>query len=841
MLQRFPLLIVCALFLCAFPAWAAEDDETYSLVQVSAPTAQAGLRLQHMGLDIVEAAPDGTLTLIARKGDLSTLSAETIKHEILIPDLESHLAQRLLDDPAVNNRDWPDGSMGGYFTNNEIEDELDVWAAQYPNLITPRMSIGTTVEGRDIWAVKISDNPGIDEDEPEICYDSLIHPREVMSLMTVLYYMKNLLEGYGSDPELTYLVDNREMWFIPVHNPDGHVYNETTNPGGGGMWRKNRRHNGGGIYGVDLARNYDFKWGYDNIGSSPDPNAIAYRGPSPFSEPEAVAVSDFILSRPIVTGWNTHTFTNVYICPFSYDNVLPYGDDWPLYQEYLIDIAIENGYPGGPSPYTLGYYANGTPLDWQYAEAGVFCLAPEIGTWDDFFWPPKSRIIPLAEESFLAISYWSWIAGSFVRLDDHTLSDTNKDGYYHPGEPVDVILDLRNKGFDGTATDVVATISSANPYIKIIKDTHNFGAIPGVANADNSSSPLKIKLDSKTPYGERIDLDVAMSFDGYTMIQTVSLVCGVPDMILALDMETNPGWTVGDTGDNATTGIWERANPIGTIFGVLPVQPEDDHTEAPGTRCFVTGNGSSSYDGDDVDDGKTTLKTSVFDLSGAENEGARISFWRWYADLGAFHSNNDLFVVDISNNGGGTWVNVEILDHTKNYWHEKSFKVSDFITPTDQMMMRFVARDEPDDSLCEACIDDFEIKTFDPFVDLALLGTPAIGSTVNIAIDAPSDSGLGYFMAASTITYPVIPIGERKFPLGWDFLLAPLSIKPGNGVFNDFIGYLNGAGYSADPEFKIPHMPVLIGVDIFFAAATLDAGYPDGIKNISAPLAVTVE
>ena len=92
----------------------------------------------------------------------------------------------------------------------------------------------------------------------------------------------------------------------------------------------------------------------------------------------------------------------MYICPFCYDNVLPYGNDWPLFQEYLKDISAENGYPGGPSPYTLGYFANGTPLDWQYAEQGVICLAPEIGTYEDFFWPPKSRIVPLAEENLLA-------------------------------------------------------------------------------------------------------------------------------------------------------------------------------------------------------------------------------------------------------------------------------------------------------------------------------------------------------------------------------------------------------------------------------------------------------
>lgn len=834
-----PVLLVVSFILIIVPIQAGTIDEVYHLVCVDASSGEIRSKLLQLNLDILEIGSNGTMTLCALEPDLGLLDQAGIEYEILIRDLELQLAERLWADPKVGGKDWPDGSMGGYYTNSEIETMLDDWAVQYPNIITPKMSIGTSIEGRDIWAVKISDNPNIDEDEPEISYDTLIHPREMMGLMTALWYVKHLLEGYGTDPEMTHLVNNREIWFIPVHNPDAHIYNQQTNPTGGGMWRKNRRHNGGGVYGVDLARNYGFKWGYDNIGSSPDPTKISYRGTVPFSEPEAQAVRDFILSRPIVTSWNTHTFTNVYICPFAYDDVLPYGNDWPLYQEYLRDIAIENGYPGGPSPDTLGYYANGCPLDWQYGEAGVLCLAPEIGTWDDFFWPPKSRIVPLAEENFLAISYWSWIAGSFVALHEHVFDDAYPDGFYHPGETVELILTLRNKGQAGTATDVTATISTTDPYVTILNDTYNFGVMNSVTNVDNANHPMKFRVDSKTPYGEVLEIDVAITFDGYTKTETLSLVCGVPHILHTTDMEAHPGWTVGDTGDNATSGIWERNNPVGTAYGTLQVQPEDDHTPAPGTMCYVTGNGSMDPDGDDVDNGKTTLKTAVFDLAGEDD--ALISYWRWYADLGPFFSNNDLFVVDISNDAGATWVNLETLDHTINYWQEATFRVSDFLTPTNLMMLRFIARDEPDDSYCEACIDDFTVKTYSLPLALSLIGTPAIGSTVNIEIDSPKDAGLGYFMAASILTFPVFPVGDRAFPLGYDFLLTPLSITPGNGIFNNFVGYLDGAGYSAAPEFVIPYKPILVGRDIFFAAATIDAAYPEGIKHISAPLHITVQ
>ena len=129
----------------------------------------------------------------------------------------------------------------------------------YPNLITAKDSIGASVQGRTIWAVKISDNPDVDEDEPEIFYNSLIHANEVAGMMSVIYFMYYLLENYGSDAEVTYLVNNREFYFIPVINPDGNTYNQQISPNGGGMWRKNLRdNNNDGLQneydGVDLAK-----------------------------------------------------------------------------------------------------------------------------------------------------------------------------------------------------------------------------------------------------------------------------------------------------------------------------------------------------------------------------------------------------------------------------------------------------------------------------------------------------------------------------------------------------------------------------------------------------------
>ncbi|MHC4942797.1 MAG: M14 family zinc carboxypeptidase [Planctomycetota bacterium] len=825
-MERLCLAALLALLSFTPFAFAVEDIEIFHLIEVKSATARDFLAVQAMGMEILRVNPEtGDFEVVAPDSRLGDLVRAGIIFEMRIEDMASFYADRLAQAAPPEVRAFPDGSMGGHYTNSEVIGLLDDWAVQYPHLISPKQSIGQTIEGRDIWAVKVSDNPTLDEDEPEVLFESLIHCREPQGMMTLIYYMIRMLEDYGVDEELTYLVDNREIWFVPVLNPDGYLYNEQTYPGGGGMWRKNRRNNGGGTYGVDLNRNWAYMWGYDNIGSSPYPGDETYRGTGPFSEPETQAISDFLLSRPITTHWDTHCYGNYYLCPFGYDNVLPYGQDWDIYQEYLADISAVNGYAAGPVPGTLGYYVNGGSIDWIYQELGAFSIAPELGSTG--FWPSKSEILPLAIENLMPLTYWTWVGGSYVQLNSFSLDDDNGDGNIHPGEPAEITIFLRNKGVSATLTDVVASISTTNPHVTIQNGYHNFGSVAGYTEVDNGNDPFAIEVDSWISYGETITFDVDITFDDFMLTQQVHLTCGVPVIFIADDFETNLGWTVQNT--NVQTGEWERADPAGTS-----AQPEDDHTPT-GTMCYVTGKLGGSSGNDDLDGGPTRLITPLMDLSSGN---AEVSYWCWF-----YHSDygtQQPLAVEISNDNGGTWKKVEDITH-KPQWTQHSFNVADFVTPTSEVLIRFSATDNPNDDVVEALIDDFEVKTFNPPVQLTLVGTPAIGSTVNVEIDAPSDPDLGYFMAASTITYPVLPIGDRYFPLGWDFMLVPFSIKPGNGVFNNFFGFLDGAGHSSDPEFVIPYLPMLIGVDIFFAAGTLDAGSPEGVKNLSAPLPITVE
>jgi hypothetical protein len=247
------------------------------------------------------------------------------------------------------------------------------------------------------------------------------------------------------------------------------------------------------------------------------------------------------------------------------------------------------------------------------------------------------------------------------------------------------------------------------------------------------------------------------------------------------DMETDQGWTVGDTGDTATTGIWTRNVPQATA-----AQPGADHTASPGTMCWVTDYRAGSSMGDyDVDSGKTTLKTPIFDLSAYST--VTVGYWRWYSNDQGNAPNADTFRVDISNDGGSTWVNAETVGPsgpgTGGGWYYHEFSVGDFVTLTGQVRLRFVAEDAGAGSIVEAAVDDFRLQTVDctpPF---------AVG---DLNCDGHVDFGdINPFVL--TLTNPASY--RSAFP-ACDIMLADIN---GDGAvdfgdINPFVAVLSGGG-----------------------------------------------
>lgn len=233
------------------------------------------------------------------------------------------------------------------------------------------------ISDRDILAVKISDNVLTDEDEPEGLIMALHHAREWVSAELVTELILNLTSSYGIDPRLTWLVDNREIWIIPVVNPDGLEFSHDVDP----LWRKNRRLNWDGSYGVDLNRNYNGSengdplgaWG--GAGASHTPSSTIYCGEHAFSEPETIAIRDLTYARDFQIAFDIHSYSELVMWPWGYTaNKTP--DDASLVS-IGTKLAAINGYTAAQS---IDLYATtGDSLDWLYGGAHVYSILFEIG------------------------------------------------------------------------------------------------------------------------------------------------------------------------------------------------------------------------------------------------------------------------------------------------------------------------------------------------------------------------------------------------------------------------------------------------------------------------------
>ncbi|MBI3871556.1 MAG: immune inhibitor A [candidate division Zixibacteria bacterium] len=414
---------------------------------------------------------------------------------------------------------------------------MDSIHAAHPTITTSKFSIGQTGEGRDLWVMKLSDNPGVDEDEPEVFFTGLHHAREPISYEVLLETLRRMTDQYGIDPHITQLVNEREIYFLPVVNPDGCIYNELTNPNGFGMWRKNRKYNGffGGNdqYGVDVNRNYGYNWGYDNLGSSPDPSSgdEIYRGDSAFSELETQAVRAFVNARHFKIVVNYHSYSNLVLWPWGYADI--YSPDEAAFQAIGDSVTTFNGYT--PEVGWRLYNTNGDADDWGYGATGehakIYSFTPEVGSGSDGFWPAPARIPTLiaenqgpnlafidfadAPERFFPPEIPAWVAPNLVNAPDYTLQ------WSDPGSGINAatsyrlreVFGLRRITDDAESGAAVWTLGGfALSTAKAASVTHSFYSGTGNSRTalltsanflhvqPNDSLKIKIWYDVETDY-----------------------------------------------------------------------------------------------------------------------------------------------------------------------------------------------------------------------------------------------------------------------------------------------------------------------------------------------------
>jgi hypothetical protein len=394
------LLMSTFLILCLLlGAAGAATQETVSQIRIQQMTKAQFLSMRSLGLDVVQ-SENGEFVVLAKPSDLQQLNQLSIPYAVEHQDLAAFYESRYTT-PAA---------FGGFRTLSQIEAFLDSLTMLYPSICSAKFSIGNSYEGHPMWVMRISNNPNVEQGKPSVFYNSLIHAREPAGASTLLNFMQYLATNYGVDPAVTDIIDNRELYFLPVVNPDGYYYNEETYPNGGGMWRKNRRPLGGSYYGIDLNRNFSFKWGYDEYGASNIINSEVYRGSAPFSEPETQHFRDFVQSHNFAIIHNLHTYSNLFLWPYGFDRV------WSDKEEFFRNLGDSMTQVNHYTPevgWTL-YPTNGDADDWGWGDTltkpRTISVTTEIGNGSDGFWPSPSRIPVLAAENLQAELFLAKIA-----------------------------------------------------------------------------------------------------------------------------------------------------------------------------------------------------------------------------------------------------------------------------------------------------------------------------------------------------------------------------------------------------------------------------------------------
>ncbi|MEU6759571.1 M14 family metallopeptidase [Streptomyces sp. NPDC046685] len=305
---------------------------------------------------------------------------------------------RSLPGVAASPMDFPSADSK-YHNYAEATAEINQRVAQYPSIMTKQV-IGKSYQGRDLIAIKISDNVATDEAEPEVLFTHHQHAREHLTVEMALYLLNEFGSKYGTDARVTNAVNGREIWIIPDLNPDGGEYDIAT--GSYRSWRKNRQPNAGSSYiGTDENRNWNYKWGCCG-GSSGSKSSETYRGPAAESAPEVKAVSDFVRSRvvggkqQIKAAIDFHTYSELVLWPFgyTYNDTAPglTADDLAVYKKIGTSMAASNGYT--PEQSSDLYITDGTIDDWLWGSQKIFAYTFEMypKNGGGGFYPPDEVI-----------------------------------------------------------------------------------------------------------------------------------------------------------------------------------------------------------------------------------------------------------------------------------------------------------------------------------------------------------------------------------------------------------------------------------------------------------------
>lgn len=665
----------------------AQQQEKYSQVKIFAKSESDFHMLEHTGLhlDHVEAVSDGLIAWLSAE-EIEMLKKSGVGYTVTVNDwmeyynshpqmseAEMRLAiQQSKNDFNVSHSIY--GSMGGYLIYQEVINKLDSMRLEYPGLISAKFSIGNSFEGRPMWTVRVSNSPDAPTGRPEVWFHSLIHAREPMSMEQNIYFLYWLLENYNIDPYATYILRYRELYFTPVFNPDGYEYNRSTNPGGGGMWRRSRKPCSGNI-GTDLNRNYGTYafWNWSGGGSSTSCGSDTYRGTLPFDQSETQNAMNFVNSRNFKGILSYHTYGNYFIRPWGYSGV-PTPDE-NIFQNFSADMVLQNQYTVGRSLQTVGYTVRGTTDDWYYNDSGhakIISMTPEVGTGTDGFWPPQNRILPLAQSTVWSNIYFALACGGYVAPERTSLNKTS----YSPGESGSLKVNFKNKGLL-SSPNVKIELTSQSPYINISSATFSYNSITTFYQ-DSVSLNFNVLPTAPVNNGLPILLKIKQNDTSIVHQQKIYVCVG------------NGTTTLADSAENGT-GNWTFTNGWGTTTS-QSFSPPTSFTESP----------TGSYG-----NVQTRTMTLANPINTANNPVTILSYYVRY-DIEPL----DNAYIQVSSDNGTSWTSVKYYYGQQLTWKQEVLDITELVNRSNQMKIRFIIVTNNGTTADGIYIDNIKIQNY---------------------------------------------------------------------------------------------------------------------------------
>lgn len=441
------------------------------------------------------------------------------------------------------------GNFGAYPTFREVDSALTSLQTRFPAICGRSALAEKSFQGRDLFCVKVSSSPSAPNQRPEALISGIQHADEPIGGIMCLRDIEYLCANYGTDAEATWLVNNRQIWFVPVMNPDRYVWNESRTVITDRR-RKNLRitlpateTNGG----VDPNRNYPFKWGYDNVGSGSDPTASNYRGTAPLSEPETRTVVNFVAAHRIRTWQNHHNSGDYLIIPYGYAGAKKYPADSAVYFTICREQSRYYHYVkyGNSGDCYGSWILNGGTDDWGTSDSAkygkdykTYCVIPEIGPdpnfyWD--FWNDRAKLLARCDSILGADLYMIKVAGFYPVIKQLTVQDNiigNNDGILNPGESARLVVTIENKSVVDTTPAVTAALSTSYANVSMTDSSGSYGDVKLLSDAQNNADPFALTCQPAARQGDivRLSLKVrwTMNSVSFEKVLPCSLAVGMP-------------------------------------------------------------------------------------------------------------------------------------------------------------------------------------------------------------------------------------------------------------------------------------------------------------------------